>query len=372
MTLTPPRTMRFFRRGSKTRRKAARRTSVLASTHSRKQPIAVTIHSDFNWSGEMSARSSGTSLPESKHEAVSFRKGGPYNPRRPALKEILRDEAPSPWTLEAFTAYSARNFCLENLQFLQEAERYRKACNAFMLGTQTSKPNDQSKSLRRHVSAQKEHLREMWTAIIINYIAPSSPRELNIPSEIRSALVSLHKSGEIPSPESLQPAVQKTFELMEESILFSFINEVGPPAPPEVSEPMEIHLDSEMTSPPSKEYPSSNHSTEHSVSFTPGTNHQKSVTSHPSQGSGSVSSAPTLTDDTGSVTSPNMSATQVDTTTPTTTPPRTPPPSELEGPTKESPKGSRSNDTWKRMSMRFLRKKSVSNMRAADGERFHA
>ncbi|KAI9652663.1 MAG: hypothetical protein M1831_006650 [Alyxoria varia] len=319
----------------------------------------------------MSARSSGTSLPDTKHEAANFRRGGQNNPRRPALNEILRDEAPSPWTLEAFTAYSARNFCLENLQFLQEAERYRNAYNTFMLGSSSSRSNDRPKTLRRHVSAQKEHLREMWTAIILNYIAPSSPRELNLPSEIRTALVSLHKSGEAPSPESLQPAVQKTFELIEESILFSFINEVGPPAGPEVSEPMEIHLDSEMMSPHNKEYSSSNHSFEPSVSFTPGTNHQKSVTSHPSQGSGSVSSAPTLTDDTGSVTSPNMSATQVDTTTPTTTPPRTPPASELDGPTKESPKG-RNNDTWKRMSMRFLRKKSVSNMRGVDVEKFHA
>ena len=45
---------------------------------------------------------------------------------RPKLDEILNDTAPVPYTLGTFIAFLAQNHCLEVLEFILEAKRYRK------------------------------------------------------------------------------------------------------------------------------------------------------------------------------------------------------------------------------------------------------
>ena len=378
-------------KGSVSRRKFQTSQPVPATPPAYYSPNVVPFQLDrgvTKLSSKMSTRTSTTSLSDSNTRTHNCRKGGSHQSRRPSLSEILRDEAPAPWTLKAFTAYAARNFCLENLEFLQDADRYQRAYRSIFHSGATSK-SDRPKHLRRIGSGQIERLREMWMSLILHYIAPSSPRELNISGDIRTALVPLHKSMDVPHPDHLKPAIDKVFELIEDSILFSFLNDVRSPPSPQ-----DDHTSSEGERSSSKrahKYSSKKHTSQpaaaHSISFSAGTlspknaqytsmgrssSHISTKTSHSSNGSigptssASGSIAPALTDDASSLNSPS-------TTNDLATPPDTPPGSELELHKRMGPNTSRNDDKWKRMSAKFgLRRKPGPRLRNVEEDHFHA
>lgn len=58
------------------------------------------------------------------------------------------------------------------------------------------------------------------------YMTPNGPREINLPGDVRSALLSIPESSIPPSPTVLKPALKKIYELMEESIYFPFLTDV--------------------------------------------------------------------------------------------------------------------------------------------------
>lgn len=145
---------------------------------------------------------------------------GPYHPQRPTLPDVLSNAAPPPWTLAAFTAYLSQNHCLENLEFTLDAERYKEKYDK--LASQAA-----GKPL---LSAGDEsgHLKMLWQRLIDAYITPDCPREINIPADVRDTLLSLPNHTTPPSPEVLTNAVKIIYNLMEESVLISFLNEVPP------------------------------------------------------------------------------------------------------------------------------------------------
>ena len=309
---------------------------------------------------------SDSSLPDSGRSARSTMRRGIHYPRRPTLKEILADEASPPWTLEAFTTYCARALCLENLEFLQEAERYKNTFNRYLDRLPPSVGVSDGAPELWLSRSQKERLREIWVKLMVEFIVPSSPRELNIPGEIRAGLASQHKTSEVPSPKQLRPAVQKIYELIEESILFSFLNDVQSPSSTTSDR---IDSDTEMDhadrslgpahyepsaitfSPAVKTSRSSNF---HLSGIPRSTSHVSNKTTHSSNGgtnSASASIAPTLTDDSGSMNSPSGTHDSL------STPPGTPPRSDFEYNRRHSPKQSQRDATWKRMSVRFGRRK---------------
>lgn len=150
--------------------------------------------------------------------------------KRPNLAQILAEQSPEPWTLHAFVAYAERNLCVENIEFIQDAERYKSAYTT-ILGNNDPKTSSSLADrpiFRRASSANTERLKEMWTRIILLYIAPSSPKELNIPGNIRAGLIPHNKNAIPPSPKVLEPAITKVTELIEDSILFPFLNELQP------------------------------------------------------------------------------------------------------------------------------------------------
>lgn len=140
--------------------------------------------------------------------------------RKPNLSEILANTAPPPYTLSSFMAFLSQNHCLENLEFTMDASRYRK---------------HYSKMVNRHpgsplspLSDECAYVLMLWRRLIDAYIRESGPREVNLPAEVRDNLLSLSDSYVPPHPSSLDEAVSKIYELMEESVLVSFLNSASP------------------------------------------------------------------------------------------------------------------------------------------------
>lgn len=70
------------------------------------------------------------------------------------------------------------------------------------------------------------YLRMLWQRLIQAYIVPNCPREINIPSSVRERLLLLPNNPTPPQPKNLEAAVTIIYNLMEESVLISFLNEV--------------------------------------------------------------------------------------------------------------------------------------------------
>lgn len=140
--------------------------------------------------------------------------------RKPNLSEILANTAPPPYSLSSFMAFLSQNHCLENLEFTMDASRYRK---------------HYSKMVNRHpgspispLSDECAYVLMLWRRLIDAYIRESGPREVNLPAEVRDNILSLSDSYVPPHPSSLDEAVSKIYELMEESVLVSFLNSASP------------------------------------------------------------------------------------------------------------------------------------------------
>ncbi|KAF2178084.1 regulator of G protein signaling superfamily, partial [Zopfia rhizophila CBS 207.26] len=140
--------------------------------------------------------------------------------RRPNLSEILANTAPLPYSLSAFMAYMSQNHCLETLEFTMDCSRYRKHYSKMVNRT----PNSPISPL----SDECTYVKMLFTRLLDAYIAPNGPREVNLPSDVRDHLLSLSDSYVPPHPSTLDPAVSKIYELMEESVLVPFLNSVCP------------------------------------------------------------------------------------------------------------------------------------------------
>ncbi|KAI8624599.1 regulator of G protein signaling superfamily [Xylariaceae sp. FL1651] len=140
------------------------------------------------------------------------RTGSPFvNP--PTLDDILLNTAPHPWTLSAFMAYLSQNHCLETLEFILDAERYKAA---------------HLRTLRGHVYVGMDHICGLWEKIIAAYIIPGAPREVNLPAPVRDRLLMLgYTTSRSPDPTELDEAVRIVRELMNDSVLVPFLQSVA-------------------------------------------------------------------------------------------------------------------------------------------------
>lgn len=278
---------------------------------------------------------------------------------RPTLSQILADQAPSPWTLDAFTAYADRNMCLENIEFIQDAERYRSAYAAVLAKSQAGDRKGETQPLRRMDSAQTETLKEMWTRIMLLYVAPSSPKEVNLPSDIRAGLAPLNKSTAPASPHLLDPAVRKIFELIEDSILFSFLGEVNSSYQPSIASRDEMDVDVRPST--DLDMPRAHFATHAAQKKSPkasGFGFSKSRSQTQSSKGRPPSLVPAPGEEVLSATVSPTSSRGVVSPTPKT------PPSSSEGDSKKLSPRPRKDASWKRMSARFgFTRKNSSNLR---------
>ncbi|KAF4448249.1 hypothetical protein F53441_8325 [Fusarium austroafricanum] len=130
------------------------------------------------------------------------------------LPEIISNLNSDPSRLNDFIAYLSKNHCLETLQFIQDASRYR-ACYAEIV-EHRKVPWEY---LRRHYDFQQE----LWEDLLSTYILPNGDRELNLPCEVRARLLGLRSSSLPPHPSELDEVIQIVLELMEDSILPGFL-----------------------------------------------------------------------------------------------------------------------------------------------------
>ncbi|KAJ5257229.1 hypothetical protein N7478_013333 [Penicillium angulare] len=141
---------------------------------------------------------------------------GAFCPMRPTLNDVLANTAPPPYTLSAFMAYLSQNHCLETLEFTMEAKRYRETYTALVdrLGPTAVTTN----------TTEAQHLQMLWQRLLMAYIYPGAPREINLSSEVRDPLLNYTEGSIPPVPETLDSAVKRIHELMEESIFLPFLN----------------------------------------------------------------------------------------------------------------------------------------------------
>ncbi|KAI0106971.1 regulator of G protein signaling superfamily [Nemania sp. FL0031] len=141
------------------------------------------------------------------------RTGSPFlNP--PTLDDILSNTAPQPWTLGAFMAYLSQNHCLETLEFVMDAARYRVTHFQILQG---------------HGYLGTDHICELWDKIMRAYILPGAPREVNIPAPVRDRLLGLtYTVSTPPDPTELDEAAAIVRELMNDSVLVPFLESVVP------------------------------------------------------------------------------------------------------------------------------------------------
>lgn len=132
-----------------------------------------------------------------------------------SLASIISGLSPDPWGLSDFTAYLSRNHCLENLQFVQDASRYRVCYSEIVGGNRIPRA-----SLRCHY----DYLQALWEGLLGTYIRTNGHREVNLPSEVSDRLLGFRSSDFLPHPSELDDAVEIVHQLMEDSILPGFLN----------------------------------------------------------------------------------------------------------------------------------------------------
>lgn len=329
--------------------------------------------------------------------SVTIPKGfaqGPYCVRRPNLSEILANTASPPWTLSAFMAYLSQNHCLETLEFTMDASRYRKHYNK-MVGQNAESPVSPA-------SEECNYVKMLWQRLLDAYIAPNGPREVNLPSDVRDGLLALSNPYVPPHPSTLDTAVAKIYELMEESVLVPFLNSLSPQSAAgyNTSEENLSHshtrsydertLRREVTQ-SSSEGPNKHRASAPSSLTTSFTNVTRNFgaaaharfasSSHhrhnpPHSVASSAAASPSdrdgLTDDSGSLSSPSALG---DPMTPPTTPPMSDygyPPSANGTPSPRNSRHEREGSGWKRMSSKLgWKKRSSGQIREEQAQHQH-
>ena len=129
---------------------------------------------------------------------------------RPKLDDLLDDKAPYPYTLSALIAFLSKSHCLEILEFVLEARRYRGSFQR----------------VGDHKSRRTLHLQ--WQRILQMYIVSGAQREINISDGIRDNLVATESKKKKqedfpPDPALLDPALQEMRDLLHDSLLLPFL-----------------------------------------------------------------------------------------------------------------------------------------------------
>ena len=158
-------------------------------------------------------------MPRARPISMAARKEGIMSPGgRPTLEDVLKNRAPPPYTLAAYTAFLSQQHCLETLEFTTEAKKYGEKydeASANLAGMPLTIDTDEGHDLIQD-----------WSRILDIYIKPGAPREINLPAEERDALVRRRFDLRPPLPETLDAAVKRMYDLMSDSIFIPFCNSV--------------------------------------------------------------------------------------------------------------------------------------------------
>lgn len=109
---------------------------------------------------------------------------------------------------------------METLEFTMDATRYKKHYAKLIAKTTDKSLTPGSK--------EASNLKILWQRLIEAYIRPNGSREINVPSEVRDPILKYDYAIQPPTPDILDDAVQKVYELMEESVLVPFLETMSP------------------------------------------------------------------------------------------------------------------------------------------------
>lgn len=244
---------------------------------------------------------------------------------RPCLDDVLADRSQPPYTLTAFMAYLSQNHCLETLEFTLDAKRYGEHYEAAV--EESGGPHVMSEC------PKAKHLCMLFQRLLSAYITPGSPREINLPSSVRDALLSHSQAPFPPPPSALDAAVKRMRDLMDDSIFIPFLNSHSNAGP---------RLPQDQGYKPRQRSTGQYSSSSMQLGLAPSRSTGYRSSTH---GSSSGDSIGNLTDDSGSIPSSPGGADLM-------TPPTTPPSSDF-----QSPRGGRQENAWKKMGMKFGWKK---------------
>ncbi|KAJ5610416.1 hypothetical protein N7510_007135 [Penicillium lagena] len=135
---------------------------------------------------------------------------------RPTLDEVLNNATSPPYILNAFIKYLSQNHCLETLEFILEAKRYRESYRSLV--------EPAGESIVTTNSSASINLSMLYQLLLTTYILPGAAREVNLSVNVRDALLRHKNLSTPPRPETLDPAVKCVHDLMEDSIFVSFLN----------------------------------------------------------------------------------------------------------------------------------------------------
>ncbi|KAJ6041511.1 regulator of G protein signaling domain protein [Penicillium canescens] len=116
------------------------------------------------------------------------------------LDEVLNNTAPPPYTLSAFREFLSQNHCLENLEFILEAKRYREGYKSLVESAE--------KSIETTNSTASINLSKLYQLLLEAYILPGAAREVNLSVNVRDTLLRHKNMSKPPLPETLAPAVK--------------------------------------------------------------------------------------------------------------------------------------------------------------------
>lgn len=134
---------------------------------------------------------------------------------RPSFEKIISGFAVAPYDFESLVEFLSHNHCIETLDFLSEAKYYSGSYLA-------SEPSIREQKM----TPNTRHLGKQWETIMSTYISIGSPHELNIPENIRTAVLRNHNVLKYPPrPTELDSTIHHARELLSEGVL-SFVNDV--------------------------------------------------------------------------------------------------------------------------------------------------
>ncbi|KAI6086564.1 regulator of G protein signaling superfamily [Hypoxylon rubiginosum] len=155
-----------------------------------------------------------TAMDTSRPTSLAIPRTGSPFANQPSLEDILSNTAPPPWTLSSFMAFLSQNHCLETLEFIMDAERYRATYYQIVQGQLPHGP---------------AHICSLWRKVIDAYIMPCAPREVNLPAHVRDRLLLLPCcKASPPDPSEFDEAVQIVRDLINDSVLVPFLESVMP------------------------------------------------------------------------------------------------------------------------------------------------
>ncbi|KAJ6008992.1 hypothetical protein N7522_004008 [Penicillium canescens] len=159
----------------------------------------------------------------------------PYMPAwRPTHDEVLNNTTPPPYTLNEFVKYLSKNHCLETLEFILEARRYRASYKSLVeaAGESTVTTN----------SSSSVNLRMLYQLLLTTYILPGAAREVNL--SVNVAIASRKGTGsktsegflslpaDFANPDSVHAlfnAVKSTFNATPSVVVYNAASLTPPP-----------------------------------------------------------------------------------------------------------------------------------------------